>query len=471
MIGKLKYLSGSLTAGSARVIQMVTTLILMPLMVKALGTQQFAIFMAATSLMGAMAFLDLGIGASLVNQLASTSHTKLGQSERQSVTNAILLLSMVAGLLALVVTLAHFGITMLGPQRVSTDAGREEALFIACLLLAVMPPFLLIPGMRLALSEIPIHSLWDVTGSLLVFGAIWIIVRCASHPLIPSVLACFITPSIMFSLNGLSLFRRHPVLIPTIKLIDWDETKRLLSSGSSFFLLTVLLTASFSFNSVLALYLLDGSSTAEFALAQRMALGMQTLTFVSLMPFWPQFHAAVEKGDRSRTIKIILTAFGLALTCSLPTALLVIFFGGTIAQIWTRGMITLSPAVCTGLAAWLVTFSLAAVIAALMNIPRLVRLQLKLMFGCVFICFVGKIVLAQLWGPSGLFWGNILGFSLMILVPGAVVLFQHFLAPENGAKMGVDNSRTTRKRLSSSGGSSIAARTSGDIHQCPHHCR
>ena len=234
-------------------------------------------------------------------------------------------------------------------------------------------------------------------------------------------------PFLILILNGLSLFRRHPVLIPAVKLIDPDEMKRLVRSGISFFLLAALSTACFWFNSVLAVYLLDGASAAEFGLAQRLALGMQTLITLTLAPFWPQFHAAVEEGDRSRAVGVLRTAFGLAVCCSIPVSVLVLFLGGYATRIWTRGVIALSPAVCAGLAAWLPIFALAAVMGALMSIPMLVRLQLRLMFACAIACVAGKVALARLWGPSGLFWGNIAGFSLVIIVPGAVVLSRHLL--------------------------------------------
>ena len=420
---RLMQLSGSLAAGSARVVQMATTFALIPFLVKSLGTQGFATYIAASSLVSAVMFLDFGIGSSLVNKIAGTGG-QLSQSERRSVTNAILVLSVIASVLALAIVTAYFGIYASNQHRVGVDFDREKALFLTCLSLALMPPLLLVPRLRLALSEVAIHSLWEMTASILIFVTIWTVIH-RNQPLIPSVLSfCFIPYPILI-LNGLSLFRRHPVLIPAIRLIDLAEMKWLVRSGISFFLLAALSAACFSFDSVLAVYLLDGTSAAEFGLAQRLALGMQTLITLSLAPFWPRFHAALEEGDRSRAISVLQTAFGLAVCCALLVSTLILFFGEYAAKIWTRGTIALSPAVCAGLAAWLPIFALAAVMGALMNIPMLVKIQLRLMFACTITCVVGKIVFAHLWGPSGLFWGNIAGFSLAMIMPGAIILSRH----------------------------------------------
>jgi O-antigen/teichoic acid export membrane protein len=427
MFSKFKYLSGSLAAGSSRVIQIMTTLALIPFLVKSLGTQQFAIWMAAGSLMQALAFMDFGIGSALVNRIAGIKHDQLGQPERQSVTNAALLTCIIAGISVVIITVVHLSICALNPQQVSMDLGREEVLFLTSLSLALTLPFFLVFRLRLALSENIVNSVWDAIASLSIFGVIWILLHY-SHPLITSVLALGWIPLLVLALNGLALFRRHPVLIPTLKLINRGEMKRLLRSGNSFFFLAIVSAASFSFDSVAALYLLDGTNAAEFIFAQRIAISIQNLLVLSLMPFWPHFHAAVEAGNHSRAFKVMGTAFGLALGCALPPALLILWYGGSISQIWTQGAITLSPAVCVGIATWFPCFAFAAVIGVLMNTPRLVKMQLQLRTACLVICTVGKVGLVQLWGPSGPFWGNIIGFNLTLIVPGIIILSRYFVA-------------------------------------------
>ena len=185
---KFMHLSGSLAAGSARLVQMATTLALIPFLVKSLGAQEFATWVAASSLMSATTFLDFGIGSSLVNKIAGAGRSKLGRPERQSVTNAALVLSAAACALTLAIATAYFGIYAPNQHRIGADFDREKALFLTCLTLALMPPLSLVPRLRLALSEVAIHSLWDMAASILTFVAIWTAIH-RSQPLIPSVLS------------------------------------------------------------------------------------------------------------------------------------------------------------------------------------------------------------------------------------------------------------------------------------------
>lgn len=417
-------LFGAATALAARLIQMGSTLALVPILLSHLGSEQFAVWLAASSLMGAFAFIDLGIGSNLVNHIAVSKG--VSASARTYVSNAFVVLSLFSLASATVVCLTFFSSGTENGFIHFRGAGTWSAFFVTCLTLCIVAPLSLIWKIRLGLGETAIQSLWDAFASLGIFCAI--IVSLWFNAGIVAVVASFCAvPLLVHCLNGAQLFRRYPDLKPSHSLASAGKLAAVLKSGSPFLLVNAISAISFSFDSVLALHLLDAEQAARFGVAQKMAIAVQTLLSIGLTPFWPQFRAATAEQNARSAGGILISAFALALLIAGSVSMMIVLFGDDVTRLWTRGAISLPNDLIVGVAIWIPVFAVNAVLTSLMSVPSLLPVQVKLASLSGVCCFLAKVILAGAWGGSGLFWGNSFGLFAFLILPAFFVIARDLL--------------------------------------------
>src|SRR4051794_23705031 len=91
--------------GASRVVQLLGSLALVPVLLRSLGHEQFALWMAITSLFAATSFVDLGLGGVLVNRL-SHSGNEPGASTR-AVSSSFFGLTLLWGLAAVLLVVIY----------------------------------------------------------------------------------------------------------------------------------------------------------------------------------------------------------------------------------------------------------------------------------------------------------------------------------------------------------------------------
>jgi glycosyltransferase involved in cell wall biosynthesis/O-antigen/teichoic acid export membrane protein len=417
-------LFGAATALAARLIQMGSTLALVPILLSRLGSEQFAVWLAASSLMGAFSFIDLGIGSYLVNHIAVSKGAS--SSVRTYVSNAFVALTLFSAASATVVCLTFFSSETDNGLIHFRGVGTWGAFFLTCLTLCIVSPLSLIWKIRLGLGETAIESLWAAFASLATFCAI--IVSLQFNAGIVAVVASFCAvPLLVHCLNAAQLFRRHPDLKPSLSLASAGKLATVLRSGAPFLLVNAISAISFSFDSVLALHLLDAEQAARFGVAQKMAIAVQTLLTIGLTPFWPQFRAATAEQNARSASRILISALSLALLIAGSVSTMIVLFGEDVTRLWTRAAISLPNDLIVGVAVWIPVFAVSAVLTSLMSVPSLLPVQVKLASLSGICCFVGKVALANAWGGPGLFWGNSFGLCAFLILPAFFVIARDLL--------------------------------------------
>ncbi len=398
-----------------------TTLALVPILLHHLGAEKFAVWLAASSLMGAFAFIDLGIGSYLVNHIAISRGVSV--AARTDVSNAFVVLALFSVASTAIVCLAFLSSeTSYGIFHFS-EVETWEAFFVTCLMLCLMSPLSLIWRIRLSLGEASVQSLWDVFASLGTFSAIFVSLQFDTG-LVAAVASFCVVPLLVHILNAVQLFRRYPDLKPAFSPASTRQLVATLKSGAPFLLVNAISTISFSFDSILALHLLPAEQAAQFGIAQRLVLAVQTLLTIAVTPFWPHFRVATAEHKVRPALGILVSSFSLALVMSLSISAMIVFFGNDLTRLWTRAAMSLPTDLIVSLAIWLPAFAIGAVLTSMMSIPSLLPVQIKLAGMSGACCFVAKIALAKIWGGPGLFWGNSVGLFTFLIVPSFFVLAQ-----------------------------------------------
>jgi len=400
---------------AARMIQLGSTLLIIPVLSNYLGAEHFAIWLAASALMDAFGFLDLGIGSHLVNQIAASRDTAAQASAGVSSAFTVLVL------FSITATVVVSGAFLFGAFQFS-DADSSRAFFLSAITLCLLSPLSLVWRIRLGLAGMATQSLWDVMSALTTFCAILLCVWFQTG-LLPAVAAFCVTPLVVNLLSARQLFRSHPDISPRFVLAGArSEMLATLRAGAPFLLQNAVRITSFSFDAILAFNFLPARQAVEFSVLQKMANAVQTATAIAVNPFWPHFRTVTSEGNRRTAAAAIASTVSAALTLSLPVSLILYFFGDSLISLWTRGTIAAPPDLIFGLVVWIPVFGIGAAVTSLMSIPSLVKLQVKLGIVTGLACLAAKLFLGQLWGGVGFFYGNTLGLCALLIIPGFIAV-------------------------------------------------
>lgn len=194
-------------AGVSKFVSLLSVAISVPLTVHYLERERYGMWMTISSLLGLLAFADLGIGNGLISTIAALHG---GQAEeaavKRIVSSAAFILSAIALLILAVFSAVYpfiswpalFGVS--GPLA-AREAGHSVMAFVACFALGL--PFSIVQRLQMGLQESWRFYIWQGIGSLLSLagtliivelrmGVPWLVVVTSGGPVIASMMNAII---------------------------------------------------------------------------------------------------------------------------------------------------------------------------------------------------------------------------------------------------------------------------------------
>src|SRR2546422_2066828 len=128
------------SSGAARGISLVAMLISVPLTVRYLGNERYALWVTISSIINLLSFADLGLGNGLLNVISESHGREDRDAAAQSVSSAFLMLVSTAAVITMAFLLVYphlpwtriFNLT--SPVAIR-EAGPATAIFVACIVL------------------------------------------------------------------------------------------------------------------------------------------------------------------------------------------------------------------------------------------------------------------------------------------------------------------------------------------------
>jgi O-antigen/teichoic acid export membrane protein len=397
----------SSVAGIAqRAAQVGSSFIIIPILTRALGVDNFGVWSAATSLVWIVWTLDLGVGNALMTLVP---RALAGRSDSRPA-------DIVAGALLLT---AGLSVTLLaaGAITLALFAGRADPAFVvAGVALAVNVPLGLSNRLWLAVQRGQVGAAWDfaqncVMTVLLIAGAlsgwtVWALVACVYGTTVAA--------------NGASLIHlmlRHPDLRPHAPPPSqtWRE---LLPEGGSMLGVALASTAVWALDNVLTLMLLGPAASASIAIALRLYTTASSFITAISTSLWPAFaeaattdHTWVRRGLwRSAAV---LT--GLSLAGSLALALA----GGPLLRLWLGRDLGVSGAMLWTVGAWVTAAAATQAPQMLLLAVSRARAPLIALAVAAAAGLVIKILFARTFGPAGMLAVNA-AINLLVVLPVCV---------------------------------------------------
>ena len=426
-------LTGS-AATLARVVQIGTSLITVPLTLKYLGNERFGLWMTISSVLAMAGFADFGVGNGVLNTVAKAFGKDDMEGVRKAVSSGFAILSAIAVLLLLsffsIFRLINWGdfFRVASPQARS-EAGPALAVFATCFALNVSMD--VVQRVQLGLQEGYRYSLWQLCGSTMGFiGVVCGIWLRVSLPVL--VVAIAGAPIFATTVNTIHFFGYvRPDLRPSRLFVSRDVISRIAKLGGLFFVLQAVVAVSFSADNFIIARTLGAVNVPEYSIPQRMFSLITMISGMLVAPLWPAYGEAISRGDigwvRHTLKKSLLMVF--VVTSAASCALLLL--SDWLIHLWVGSRVHPPLMLLLGLSIWTVIACCGDALAMFMNGGEVIRFQVVVasIFGIG--CLTAKVFFVNRFGVTGIPWATISAYILLSALPSS--LYVPFLIRRLGA--------------------------------------
>lgn len=415
------------TSMAARGIGLLTVLVSVPLTINYLGTERYGLWMAISSLIALLGFADLGMGNGLVNAIAEADGNDDRSLACKYVSSGFFILSGIA--IVVMIVFAVFFPIIPWPRifNVTTDLAAQEsgpalAIFIICFLLNISLG--VVHRVQLGYQEGFTSYIWQAIGSLMGLGGVLLAIYFKAG-LALLVLAISGAPVLATAINWLIEFvHTRPWLFPRLSLFDWNAGKKVINIGLIFFILQVFaLIGGETVNSLIIANRVSLSAVSIYSVTQKL-FSVALISQLIFIPLWPAFGEAMARMDFSWVRSTLYRSIIFAVSGGALIAFLLMIFGKQIIRIWAGLSVIPPTSLLIGSAALIIMNSYKGGISTFFNSSSIIQMQMGYFIGASILSFFLKIILVNYWQISGVLWGEIIGYSIVYLIPMTIIARQ-----------------------------------------------
>jgi O-antigen/teichoic acid export membrane protein len=423
-VGRQGYRVGRTAVASllARGVALIATLVSVPVVLNAVGAEEFGLWTTVTSGVALLNLADLGIGNSLLNAIARTRARSTEAAVARLVSSATIVFVGVAALLAVVLLIVTRSVNWASVLRVSQASAIHQStptILVVGFAMIVSLPLAVTSKVQLAMQEGYRTQAWTIAGQIAALAALLIAARNKAS--LPVLAACLVFVPVIAQIgNSIRVFGfEHAALRPRFSMFERSVARVLLSGGLLFLFLQVSWVLAFASDNLIIDRILGPRSVTEYAVPYRAFTAVATLAVLPMLALWPAYTDAFARHDHDwlrrtfvRTL-LAMSALGIALGA------LALVFARPILHAWVGNDTHFSNALLWGFALWLPTYCVGNALAVYFNALDIVRFQVVTVGAMVVTNVVLSIVLVHAWGVSGAIYGSLISYAALVIVPSA----------------------------------------------------
>ena len=397
-----------------RLLQVASTLVVMPVLLGVLGPAKFGVWGAAASLAWLSGLVDIGTGTALVTLVARSSTLERSDHARRHIAGALSIGAALGGSALLAAFVASI---FIGPIHGGAQ-GMAGPYFIAAIGLALNVPLNAGNNIWMALQKGYISSFWELVQTLLTSGGL--IGAAALTGDVRVFVAVVYAGLVLSNLGSLvHLFLRHPELRPQGLLAYWPAVREVAGQGALYFILALTGGLSFLLDNVLALSLLGPEASARMTIALRICLAAIGALAAMSQPLWPAFADAAERADRKWILKALLRGSALLIGLTLAGSALLLVYGECLLRWWLHANLGIGRSLLWAISAWVLAQALIRIPNLLLNGLSVLRYQIAVFTVATLLALALKFALAPYFGVAGILWATTTTV-LLIVIPASI---------------------------------------------------
>jgi O-antigen/teichoic acid export membrane protein len=330
------------------------SLLLVPLTLNYLDKERYGLWLTLSSIIGWFSLFDIGLGNGFRNKFAEAIAQKNDSLAKTYVSTTFVLLSAIIGCV-LVIFFAVNPFLDWG-KILNTSVETHSTLSLLALIIftffALQFVFKLTTSVFLADQKPSLVDLIGVLGSLLSLIIIFILMRIGERSLLFLGLTLSACPVLVLVITYFFVFEgKYAKYKPSLKYIDFKQSKSLMGLGFIFFIPQVCALIVFSTSNIIITQIFSPADVAVYNIAFKY-FSLVTMFFqIIITPFWSAFTEAYVKQDYG-WIRNVVRKLVLIWSISCIGLILMVLLSNTAYRFWVGNQIVVPLQVSIGLAVY-----------------------------------------------------------------------------------------------------------------------
>jgi len=409
----------TVSAGGARVIALLVSLVTLPLTFRYLGPERYGLWMVLISIISVMGFADLGIGNGLMNAISEAYGKDDRNLAREYITSALVMMLCI-GLFLAVAGAAAFPfmpwMRLFNVRSATVAAEGSRGLLVLYAWFVVSIPIGVITRAQAGLQKGYFPQIIGALGSVLTLLAL--LIAIAFH----GSLAWLVFASTMGSVtatafNGWLLFHEHPWLLPARHAYRRSAASKILKLGLMFFVLQCATALGYTSDNIVIAQVMGAGAVAAYAVPQKLFSFVGMLVGMGITPLWPAYGEALARGDVAWVRRVFFGSLWLTLAISVPLCTVLAIAGPWILRVFFGKSLHTPLSVLVVLALWGVVAAASVPIAMLLNGAGALKTQTIIAVIASSINLALSIILTRRFGVIGVCSGSIITQVLIAFPP------------------------------------------------------
>lgn len=409
-------IKNAIATGITKCVGIVTNLAMVPLTVGYLGSEQYGLWMAISSLIAILQLMDMGIGNALISMVA---HSKNGQNDfsiKTLLASALLTLATMGSAIfaiAMMVTSHVNWQWLFNYQDASLNKLATDSILIFIGYFSINTALSVVQPIRLGMQQGHSNGLYNTIGQVLNLAFVYIAINKQSE--LPILITASVAGTVFCNItNLLALNKTLPTENLVAKKIKQASTQ-ILKQGSGFFILQFLGVVSYNLDNIIVAHYAGLNKVPEYSITMKIFSTPGMILTLLFSGLWAAYADASSKNDWhwihktfTKTLKItslISASISLILALTLPW---------TIAWL-SKDTTHASYSITSGMFFWGTLSAVGGGIASLLNGLHILKIQTYAAIASTFLNITLSITLTKAFGSSGPIWGSVI--SLLIIYP------------------------------------------------------
>ena len=418
---------GAMSTMLSKGVVLAVSAISIPITVRYFGPENFGVWVTISTALSMLLVLDLGVANSLTNFISEAyarddrDHAATYTTTALGVVCAISLL--LAGIAWWIWPSLHWDrLFHLSSSAEAPTVGRAVACALAIFLVGL--PAGLAPKILGGYQELRAANLFIAIGSLLNLLSIILLVRLHAG------LVALVTASsaALVGTNLLALiwifFFHKPWLAPRLKHVQRLAARRMMQSGSEFFILQIAGLVVFNSDNLVVTHYLGPTQVAAYSVAWRL-VGYAAIAQTLITPaLWPAFSEAFARGDLPWIRRTFHRTMVLTMSIAVAGSLLFAFAGRWIIRMWASRAAVPTEELLLLMCVWVVISTYMNNTATVLVAKGETRLMAWFGLAAAALNLALSIYLVQRIGAPGVILGTTISYLALLVGPQTWKVYQ-----------------------------------------------
>ena len=411
---------------------------LIPLTINYINPDVYGVWLTLSSLVGWVAMFDIGIANGLRNKLSECLANKDFEKAKVYVSTTYAIIGVIAGLLIVLFFALYKWVNwqlVFNSNFIQEDELQKVVVIVSLFFLLKFITDI-INVVASSFQMVSVSSLLLFISNLGLTISVWILTKTTESNLILLAFCLSVIPFLISLGANFYLFKRHfKIVKPSVKYIDFKQSRSIVSLGSQFFILQIVSLIIFQTDNILIAQFFRPIEVTNFNVAYKYYSVIIILFTILLTPYWTAFTEAYHIKDYSwikGSMKKLYVFWGV----SLGVLFVMLCLADFVIELWVGEKIVVPLNLSIAICCYVAISNWNAIFASFFNGVGKIRLQIYLapIVGLANILLSFFLVKVLNWGTYAMPAANFLSLSL-----GAIIGIVQYRKIINNEAQGIWN--------------------------------